>query len=1553
MLGAVNETARVTISVNVRKSPEYAALTEQLTQLIEQFQMLSKASNGAALNNVAKAANTVSKGLNQAGSSAKGLADRMEQVDKSVLDSAKTSSAATNQINANNKEAARTAQQYAQAETQAARESAADQKKYTQDQFNFEKAEQKAMAEATKEYNAEQAQYAKAESQAAREAARDQAQVVKQTNAQTIAQARQNAAIFNQEESVKLATAALDAYDKKMKQLSGDSAKALERNTAAVRGLLQEAKTSGQASVNQVANWTNGMNASFKSIDEHNKQMATSVGYRLDQLEKRYDATFRAAFRLQMVGMNIRMFGQQVTTAIKNIMDTFGTFQYTLNRAGATLEIFTQDGDKGAVGLKDLQEGILELSKDSKLLPADDVAEAMYHWAAATGQVIKTNDQLQSNIQALEPLMHAALLTDTDYETTIKGVYSIISQYYNGAIDKAEYVTEQLYYTTQKTAVEFDDLINAFKMVGPIAQANNASFEEMVSIFGQLGDLGIRGTMAGRAIRQLFIQLNKPSKPAQKMLDSIFGGNADSVLKPGGMFIGATAMIKQLADATKKMSEADRNHVLAQITTANELPVLTALVIKQQRAIDGLDDSTKNYLSTSKQAHDYFVKSWNTLSQSWNAVSGTLQRAWEHLRIELGSILANTLSPFVTKMAEVVEQIRLWAKANPQVVEAIGKFAGFVAILSTAAGIVFTVIGSLLALGTAIALIVGAIKPWIPLITGVISVLTGLGIAVIQNMDYISKKFNEAQRIINDAMSSSKDGVKSFGDVFKASFDVVSSIFSTVVRTIANFIPVFASLVAGILEINKVIPVLEAVKTVIVAFVAYKTISGIADLVLKFGALNTVLTTIGRNAGIGGFIGPVKPITQMAAGVTGLKGALTGLLSALGPVGIAIGAISLGVAAYQTNFLGFGDLIDGITKSFRNFKQELKEASDEWGTFGSTVGSKAETVAFHILNVGKAIQSATMGMTLVGGTVTGGQPFVQGQLTTSILGHVFQGSDAQSLENNIQPFVDEYTKNVVTALSKSLSNTNWNLAASDNPTIDQGKFTDSLVKIVNNVDWEKALSLNAGQVQNPNFTGDIVENLFEQMAANGASPQGIQKSADFLQKMFGDIMKGGWNKFINDQTGATTFMDQIISNKQDVQAKLYDPFFKSVNKLLAQGIDENGNLVDPAIMRQLSSMLISTFTDASGNIHESISSDVLDANVSPVVKDFYEKIMSLIQSYDPDTDVQQSASAARDAMIKNMFDALTNDAGLRSSIAKAYKGGTDIHRIAKALSSIFTIKGKDAKAFFSGFLGSRGNSALQQALGTFRDSIDTTITTYMSTHPNAKKGGIAKLINSQLPTVGDLKSIGFSSGDARKIIRKLHKELDPIYESLGITPPWGSKHPKKLKVKGFIMDSLMGAAQGKGNTPPPVKGAPVPPAIQGMIDSSKTALATIPDAAASAGAYAPTSFSTGFDQTSSNAVDDIQTWVDSIKSDMSEIPAASFLFGQNTVTRFKDGLASKMTDQQLGNVNIKYEATQKLVIDVNVHSSDGTASRLTQAQVQQAAIKALSMNAVEHAARTA
>lgn len=685
---------------------------------------------------------------------------------------------------------------------------------------------------------------------------------------------------------------------------------------------------------------------------------------RLRKVETAYDSIFRAGFRLKMLGDDMKQLGEKVLGALGGIASEFGDFEFMVNRAAGAMGILTNEVDGGTNVYSAFQSAILDTASSLRLFKPEDVAKATYFWASTSGQQVNTLGDLKVALEAVNPLMKVAALTQTDYETAIKGVYSILVQYGKGLGDVQD-VVEKLQKTTVETAAEFPDLINSFKMVGPIAAANGVSFEDMISLFGKLADAGIRGTMSGRGFRQMFIQLVKPSEQASgalkelwKSTEAFAGQSYTDMVFPKGQYVGVTKYIHMLAVAVKDLTQSERNSLLARITTANELPILTALVGREITAINTNSDAWSKGVVTQETAAQAFKRQWDILATSWNGLVGGLQRGVETIRLLIGKRLAEVFGPVVRDITTKLDELRKWFEnqQNGPMIQFFVKMAALAGGFLTAAGYVIAFTGSLTILGAAINVVVRAFGPFAAKVSAIGGIIGGFVSAIQRNFDYIRaavvSAFNDITSAFGGAEGAIGDATKAFGDFAAAT----RPIFDFIVRTAADIIRSMGSLVKILMTFGPTAGAIRVVGQALLVIFAARTIANVLGLAKAFGFVTTalrtmVLTTTIATAGTSKLGGALN---VAAAAGTGLRGKLSGLVSGMGIGGLLTTVLLVGAAlggmAYET-LPAVRDAVDLVAEHFRDFRKDAEDALaalDLWrGDVQASIAMEPEFIAMQ------------------------------------------------------------------------------------------------------------------------------------------------------------------------------------------------------------------------------------------------------------------------------------------------------------------------------------------------------------------------------------------------------------------------------------------------------------------------------------------------------------------------------------------------------------------------------------------------------------------------------
>jgi hypothetical protein len=320
-------------------------------------------------------------------------------------------------------------------------------------------------------------------------------------------------------------------------------------------------------------------------------------------------------------------------------------------------------------------------------------------------------------------------------------------------------VTEVLNYTAATTFVHVNEMGNAFKMVGPLAHSMGITFTETASALALLSDFNIKGTMAGRAFRQMLLQMERPTDKYNETMNEMLGlssGLGDAwkeLVFPGGQFIGLANYFDLLAESVENLTQQEKNERLAALATANELPTLVALVNQQvearkrgvnmlsvyQKVMNGVTDAeVLNYKAmyeaqtglafSLEGAMAMMTNRWQQYEKSDSFRAQQMQRRWEKAFITIGEAVTKSVLPYLNEAGQAMEKFTKFISENRGLVE-LGLELTATAFLI---GIVTQQIGFLTKTFANLAIVWGGLRAAGPIIKGLAPLLGAGGAAALR-----------------------------------------------------------------------------------------------------------------------------------------------------------------------------------------------------------------------------------------------------------------------------------------------------------------------------------------------------------------------------------------------------------------------------------------------------------------------------------------------------------------------------------------------------------------------------------------------------------------------------------------------------------------------------------------------------------------------------------------------------------------------------------------------------------------------------------------------------
>jgi TP901 family phage tail tape measure protein len=397
----------------------------------------------------------------------------------------------------------------------------------------------------------------------------------------------------------------------------------------------------------------------------------------------------------------------------RGMMTTGAAIVGPLALAGRSYLEFARDADRAARQLKlnaeltdALKDETLELSARMGLFTPEEISQGLYTWASAIGAVAESQEDLDALLQDSTEIQKLAAMNQEQLGTTTAFVAATLGEFRMDT-SQVNRVVEIFNYTADRTQATVSDLGDSFRYLGPMAADLGEDIEGVAAAMGVAADAGIKGSMSGRALRQLFIRLVKPTDEMNEAFDEALGLSGElgqtweGIVFPEGKFIGLANFIDLVAAATEDMTDQERQALLAQLATANELPVLTALVSKQiearkkginvlraeEKIMRGVIDAevrkygewkeaTEGITVSLESAHDSWEREWEMYEKGDTARADRMQQRWNEAWIRVGKAAVEVGLPMVEKLGEALEDISQFVEDHPEMIDVAIKGGG-------------------------------------------------------------------------------------------------------------------------------------------------------------------------------------------------------------------------------------------------------------------------------------------------------------------------------------------------------------------------------------------------------------------------------------------------------------------------------------------------------------------------------------------------------------------------------------------------------------------------------------------------------------------------------------------------------------------------------------------------------------------------------------------------------------------------------------------------------------------------------------------------------------
>lgn len=347
--------------------------------------------------------------------------------------------------------------------------------------------------------------------------------------------------------------------------------------------------------------------------------------------------------------------GQFVGDAVSTYADFDQAMANTAAICGATADDYAR-----------LQQAALDMGK-ATTKTATESAEALGYMSLAGWDV-------NESIAGLEPILRLSEATQMDLATCSDLVTDSLSALGLQVDDLGEYL-DVAAMANNKSNQTAQMLMEAYIAVGGTMKNLNVPIQESAAALGVLANRGIKGSEAGTALNAVINNLTTGTGKAGKMMDKLGISAFDS----NGKFIGLAETLRVVDEATKDMTEEQRNAALAALGGKEHIDALNDL-------ISGLNTTTADGRSEWEALTDDLYNADGALSTMAATVTDTLQgaisifgSAMDDMKIRLAQTFAPAAKDAINAVSAVIPSItdRIAAAGNAFVEYALPKVEAF------------------------------------------------------------------------------------------------------------------------------------------------------------------------------------------------------------------------------------------------------------------------------------------------------------------------------------------------------------------------------------------------------------------------------------------------------------------------------------------------------------------------------------------------------------------------------------------------------------------------------------------------------------------------------------------------------------------------------------------------------------------------------------------------------------------------------------------------------------------------------------------------------------
>ena len=250
----------------------------------------------------------------------------------------------------------------------------------------------------------------------------------------------------------------------------------------------------------------------------------------------------------------------------------------------------------------------------------------------------------EQNIAALPGVLNLAAATATDLGRASDISSDILSGFGLEAAEMSR-VADVLALTCSTANTNLELLGDTMKYVGPVARMAGMSIEETAAMAGLLGNVGIKGSMAGTSLKAMLNKIAAPAGEAQKVLKSL----GISVQDSAGNLRSPLVLLGEMSKKLEGMGTAQQIAALKTIVGEEAIAGFAELI--NQEGVGAISKYVEQLNAAGGTAEEMARRMNDTFAGDGRNMSS----AWESLQITIGNLFLPVLRLVVQGITKVLQ----------------------------------------------------------------------------------------------------------------------------------------------------------------------------------------------------------------------------------------------------------------------------------------------------------------------------------------------------------------------------------------------------------------------------------------------------------------------------------------------------------------------------------------------------------------------------------------------------------------------------------------------------------------------------------------------------------------------------------------------------------------------------------------------------------------------------------------------------------------------------------------------------------------------------------